>query len=142
MFRAHGTVLIEGGLVIRGAVSADPVEALSFPVKGIEMSDFVYPSYFEDFHKPGSVKFDQLGKVKKPFEVLKDGYQIVFRNGKWSQIYGSARKARAFAKEDRRGHRSEQRRKVKLERANPAEIRRRQAAGERARAAANRLPNG
>jgi hypothetical protein len=38
--------------------SADPVEALSFKVEGIPMSDFVYPSYFEEFHKPNSVRFD------------------------------------------------------------------------------------
>jgi hypothetical protein len=96
--------------------SADPVEALSFSVKGIPMTDFVYPSYFESFRKAGSVKFDALGKVKKPFEIPKDGYQIVFKNGKWSQVFGSTAKARAFAKEDRRGHRSEQRRKRALER--------------------------
>src|SRR5689334_3565529 len=41
--------------------SADPVEDLDFNVAGIPMSDFVYPSYFETFHKPGSVKFDHLG---------------------------------------------------------------------------------
>src|SRR6267143_1983090 len=39
--------------------SADPVEALSFDVGGIQMSDFVYPSYFEDFRQPNSVQFDQ-----------------------------------------------------------------------------------
>src|SRR5258708_15005334 len=50
--------------------SADPVESLSFPVNGIQMSDFIYPSYFENFHEAGSVRFDQMGKVKKPFEVL------------------------------------------------------------------------
>lgn len=94
--------------------SADPVEALSFKVNGIPMSDFVYPSYFEAFHKPGSVKFDYLGKVKKPFEVLKDGYQIIFKSGKWSQLYGSKAKAKHFAKEDRRGHRSEQRKQRRL----------------------------
>src|SRR5436853_5396184 len=31
--------------------SADPVEALSFDVDGIQMSDFIHPAYFEDFHK-------------------------------------------------------------------------------------------
>ena len=40
--------------------SADPVEALSFRVNGFPMSDFVYPSYFEDFHKAGSVQFDRM----------------------------------------------------------------------------------
>jgi hypothetical protein len=86
--------------------SADPVEQLSFKVRGIPMSDFVYPAYFEGFHKPGSVRFDRLGKVKRPFQILSGGYQIVFKSGKWSQVFGSAAKRRRFAREDRRGHRS------------------------------------
>jgi len=47
--------------------SADPVEEQSFKVNVIPMSNFVYPSYLEDFHKPGSVIFDHMCKVKKPF---------------------------------------------------------------------------
>src|SRR3954469_12476309 len=74
--------------------SADPVEALTFNVNGIPMSDFVYPSYFEDFRKAGSVKFDQMGKVKRPFQILSGGYQIVFKNGKWSQVFASRAKQR------------------------------------------------
>jgi hypothetical protein len=89
--------------------SADPVEALTFKVNGIPMSDFVYPSYFEIFHKPGSVKFDHLGKLKKPFQILPGGYQIVFKNGKWTELHGSIAKVRAFGREDRRQHRSETR---------------------------------
>jgi hypothetical protein len=100
--------------IIYAYESADPVEALTFKVNGIPMSDFVYPAYFEAFHKPNSVKFDHLNKVKKPFEILKDGYQIIFKGGKWSQVYGSKAKAKHFAKEDRRGHRSEQRKEGKL----------------------------
>ena len=103
--------------------SADPVEDLSFPVNGLEMSDFVYPSYFEGFRKSGSTQFDHLNKVKKPFEILSGGYQIIFKNGKWTQITGSAAKARRFAKEDRRGHRSETRKRGKgLQRTDKAEI--------------------
>jgi len=97
--------------------SADPVEALSFPVSGIPMSDFVYPAYFEVFRKPSSVQFDQLNKVTQPFQILSGGYQIIFKNGKWTQIYGSVEKKKAFAKEDRRGHRSESRgKKLKVTR--------------------------
>jgi hypothetical protein len=107
--------------------SADPVEALSFPVEGIQMSDFVYPSYFEIFRKAGSVKFDAMGKVNRPFQILKDGYQIIFKGGKWSQVYGSKAKERAFEKEERtgnrRGHRSETRREGKLRRAELDKIR-------------------
>jgi hypothetical protein len=94
--------------------SADPVEDSSFPVNGIQLSDFVYPSYFEAFHKAGAVKFDQLGKIRKPFQILSGGYQIIFEGGKWSQVYGSVAKKKAFAKEDRRGHRSEARKEGKL----------------------------
>jgi len=65
--------------VVYAYESADPVEALSFPVKGIQMSNFVYPSYFDDFHKAGAVRFDQLNKVNKPFQILAGGYQIILR---------------------------------------------------------------
>ncbi|WP_372522496.1 hypothetical protein [Sulfuricaulis sp.] len=108
--------------VIYAYESADPVEALSFRVKGISMSDFVYPSYFEAFHKPGSVPFDHLKKVTKPFQVLAGGYQIIFKNGKWSQVFGSVSKKKRFAHEDRRGHRSEQRATKRLMRASKQAI--------------------
>ena len=104
--------------------SADPVEALSFPVDGIPMSDFVYPSFFEAFHKPKSVRFDALNKVSRPFQILGGGYQIIFKNGKWTQVTGSKAKERALAREDRRGHRSEQRKGKKLKRADVAVIKR------------------
>src|SRR3989454_4693901 len=104
--------------------SADPVEALSFDVNGIPMSDFIHPAYFEDFHKPGSVRFDHLDKVNKPFQILSGGYQIIFRNGKWSQVFGSDAKKKSFAHEDRRGHRSEIRRKKTRLRAELAKIKR------------------
>jgi hypothetical protein len=106
--------------------SADPVEELSFAVDGIQMSDFVYPAYFETFHKPGSVQFDYLKKVKKPFQILSGGYQIIFKNGKWSQVYGSEAKKKRFQKEDRRGHRSEERKQKQLLPANLEKIERRE----------------
>jgi len=102
--------------------SADPVEALSFKVNGIPMSDFVYPAYFEVFHKPGSVKFDQLKKVTRPFQILAGGYQIVFKNGRWSQVFGSLTKKKRFSREDRRGHRSEIRKRRTRKKAEPATI--------------------
>jgi hypothetical protein len=49
--------------------------------------------------------------VQKPFQVLAGGYQIVFKNGKWSQVTASTAKARALKREDRRQHRSQIRRK-------------------------------
>src|SRR5256712_8456148 len=90
--------------------SADPVEALSFDVDGIQMSDFIHPAYFEDFHKPESVRFDHMDKVKKPFQILSGGYQIIFKDGKWSHEFGSEAKKKSFARQDRHGHRSDLRR--------------------------------
>jgi hypothetical protein len=115
--------------VIYAYESADPVEELSFDVNGLPMSDFVYPSYFEVFRKAGSSKFDHLDKVRKPFQVLSGGYQIVFKNGQWSQVHGSAprplfgskAKEKRFVREDRRGHRSELRGKP-LKRTSKKEI--------------------
>jgi len=89
--------------------SADPVEDLHFPVNGIPMTNFVYPTYFEEFHKPGSVKFDHLGALSEPFQIHVGGYQGVLKDGKWIPIHGSAEKKRRFEREDRRGRRSEQR---------------------------------
>ena len=101
--------------------SADPVEALSFDVKGIPMSDFVYPAYFEVFRKPNSAQFDHMNKVSKPFQVLKGGYIQIFKNGKYVEVFGSKAKAKAFAKEDRRGHRSGPRSSRKMK---PADMKR------------------
>jgi hypothetical protein len=94
--------------------SADPVEEVNFKVDDVDMSDFVYPAYFEWFHKPGSVKFDHEDKVKRPFQILAGGYQSIFRNGRWSNLFASKAKQESFAKEDRRGHRSEARKLATL----------------------------
>src|SRR5215471_8080716 len=103
--------------------SADPVEEVTFKVDGVDMSNFVYPAYFEEFRKPGSVQFDHENKVSRPFQILTGGYQIVFLNGQFAQVFGSKAKAKRFAKEDRRGHRSETRKTGELRRAELAIIR-------------------
>ena len=87
--------------------SADPVEELSFKVKGVPMCNFVYPAYFEAFRKPNSTQFDHMKKIIRPLQILAGGYQIVFKAGKWSAQHGSTAKAKTFKLEDRRGHRSE-----------------------------------
>src|SRR5258707_14923328 len=86
------------------------------------MTDFVFPAYFEAFHKAGSAQFDQMKKVRKPFQILAGGYQIIFKNGKWSQVYGSAAKKKRFAREARRGHRGEQRKRRGRGGGKPKEI--------------------
>jgi hypothetical protein len=90
----------------------DAVEAEEFLIDGIAMSDFVYPAYFEAFRKPKSVQFDYLKKVDRPFQILKDGYSIVRKGSKVTQIFGSKAKEKKFMHEDRREHRSEYRNAV------------------------------
>src|ERR1700719_1136370 len=86
---------------------SDPVEEDTFDVDGIAMSNFVHPSWFEPFKHPPGTKFDHLGRLKKPFSMTKGGYVILRRNGRVKEKFGSLAKAKRFAKEDRRGHRSE-----------------------------------
>ena len=58
---------------------SDPVEEDTFPVDGIQMSNFVHPSWFEPFKHPPGTKFDHLGLLKKPFSMTKGEYMIVKR---------------------------------------------------------------
>ena len=88
---------------------SDPVEEQTFLINGIPMSNFVFPSYFEPWHKRKSVKFDYLGKLSKPFQIAKGGYLIICKDGKVDEVFGSTAKARRFKKENREGHRSESR---------------------------------
>lgn len=64
----------------------DPVEEDTFLVDGIQMSNFLYPTWFEPFkHRPGT-KYDHLGLLKSPFSMTKGGYEIVKANGKVKEV--------------------------------------------------------
>lgn len=88
---------------------SDPVEEDTFLVDGVQMSNFVHPSWFEPFKHPPGTKYDHLGLLKKPFSMTKGGYVIVKKKGKVTQEYGSKAKEKRFAKEVRLDHRSEYR---------------------------------
>jgi hypothetical protein len=79
---------------------------------------FCLPCFLEVFRKPRSVKFDHQNIVTKPFQILAGGYQIIFKNNRESQVFGSSAKTKRFGKEDRRGHRSETREEGELKRAD------------------------
>ena len=87
----------------------DPVEEDTFLVDGIQMSNFLHPSWFEPFKHPPNTKFDHLGLLKKPFSMTKGGYVIVKKKGKVREVFASKAKERRFARENRLGHRSEHR---------------------------------
>src|ERR1041384_4014014 len=88
---------------------SDPVEEDTFLIDGVEISNFVHPSWFEPFKHPPGTKFDHLGLLKKPFSMTKGGYVIIKKKGKVSEQFASKAKAKRFAQEKRRGHRAEYR---------------------------------
>jgi hypothetical protein len=87
----------------------DAVEEDTFMVDGLEMSNFVYPTWFEPFEHPRGTKYDHLGLLTKPFSMTKGGYIILKHGGKVAYRFGSKAKRKRFALENRRGHRSEYR---------------------------------
>jgi len=87
--------------------ACDPVEEDTFMVDGLQMSNFVHPSWFEPFKHPKGTKFDHLGKLTKPFGMTEGGYVIIKRDGHVVEHFGSPAKRKRFAKENRTGHRSE-----------------------------------
>jgi hypothetical protein len=87
----------------------DPVEHQHFPVRGLAMSNFVYPAYYEPYRKAGSTRFDHMNNVKRPFQILAGGYAPIKKNGKLV-LQAPKKKQKELAREDRRLHRSEFRR--------------------------------
>ena len=57
----------------------------------------------------GPVKFDHLGALVKPFQIHAGGYQGVYTEGKWKQLFSSRSKQKRFEMQDRRGRRHERR---------------------------------
>lgn len=68
----------------------DPPEAYTYPVNGIELSDFVEPSYYGSHHwghgiKDTTVKASYLGTVQ-PLQLAKGGYlSYEGQDGRWYQ---------------------------------------------------------
>jgi hypothetical protein len=87
----------------------DAVEQVQFKLDGMAMSDFLYPAYFQTIRHARSTQFDYLGKITRPFQVLRGGFALVRTRGKKAIEFGSAAKELNFQTEDRRYHRSQYR---------------------------------
>ncbi len=44
-----------------------------YKIDHVLVSDFVYPTWFESFHKEGSVQFDHRNQIRRPFQKLSGG---------------------------------------------------------------------
>ncbi|MGY4319737.1 hypothetical protein [Bradyrhizobium sp. JR3.5] len=72
----------------------DAVEGEEYEIDNIAVSNFVYPSFFEAWRQPRSVRFDHLNKVSQPFEILQNGYQIINDGLSVREIFVSRAKER------------------------------------------------
>lgn len=65
---------------------ADPVEADSYSIDGVSVSNFVGPRYFS----AGPGPYDFLGTLTAPFSIAQGGYAIKRAFGTVSQVFGAA----------------------------------------------------
>jgi len=70
----------------------DPVENDTYTLKLVtgeqaEVSNFLLESWFRASEPP---PYDYLAKLNKPFTMTRDGYMIVRKNGKTTQIFGDS----------------------------------------------------
>lgn len=67
--------------------ACDPVEAPSYVVNGVSVSNFVTRAWFDPLASP-TEKFDHLGLLTAPFGILKGGYVVYATAGKAQQKFG------------------------------------------------------
>jgi len=65
----------------------DPVEAPTYAVSGISVSNFVTPAWF-DQQAAKTAQFDKLSQLKAPFSILKGGYVVYESAGQQQQKFG------------------------------------------------------
>src|SRR3984957_2157187 len=67
----------------------DPVEAPTYDVAGVSVSNFVPPAWFDPL-APSTAQFDKLGLLHGQFSLLKGGYLVYGSAGKEHQKQGDA----------------------------------------------------
>jgi hypothetical protein len=72
----------------------DPVQCIKYEIDGILVTNFVYPEWYEYIWPEGSRKFDHLGRLTKPFQVLKGCYADIYeerrgKRGGFMTVWGS-----------------------------------------------------
>lgn len=65
----------------------DPVEAPSYTVNEVSVSNFVTPSWFDSL-APATAQFDKMGQLTSPFSILKGGYMVYESAGAPHQDFG------------------------------------------------------
>jgi hypothetical protein len=70
-------------LVLYAYEICDPCQAdeFGYAIDGVAVSDFLFPSWFETFHRSGAVPLDYCGRITSPFALLPGGYANVLDTG-------------------------------------------------------------
>lgn len=66
----------------------DPVEAPTYVVNGVSVSNFVTPAWFDPQATAAGTQYDKLGLLTAPFSILKGGYVVYASAGKEQQKFG------------------------------------------------------
>jgi hypothetical protein len=75
----------------------DAVEALSYAIDGIKVSNFCLPPFFEPVKNLKGLKLDWMGVCKKPLEILPGGYGQWFDPTKgWQMVQNAQKPPRAY----------------------------------------------
>jgi hypothetical protein len=72
-----------------------------YKIDGVDVSDFVFPAWFESFRKSHSTQFDQKKHVHKPFHLLSGGYIGVFdvsSGSGWHSLMAEKEMASVFSR--------------------------------------------
>lgn len=81
--------------------NCDPVENNTYQINGVDVSDFITPSWFV---QGSTAQLDYLGAVSRPYQILSGGYmEISYDNGQnWSQVNKASKRAKQHQNKDSR----------------------------------------
>ncbi len=107
-------------LILYAYEICDPCQAdeFGYAIDGVAVSDFLFPSWFETFHRSGAVPLDYCGHITAPLRLLPGGYANVLDTGNlasgWTEKKAAAAKiagARFIERPTVPGSRRERRRR-------------------------------
>ena len=99
----------------------DAVQTVRYAINGFPVCNFVYPEWFEQVLKPRSRRFDHLGTLIEPFQLLNDCYADVYerrpgQKGQFKTVWGPETDLKLQEKgKHRKWHRNKQRLNIRLE---------------------------
>jgi hypothetical protein len=89
------------GVALRAYEVCDPVQADSYDIDGVAVSNFVTPLYFANLPSPTTTRTNYLNNGLDRFGVRPGGYFSYFdlSTRKWNDVFGQGAEARTKAKE-------------------------------------------